>query len=84
MRIKKIPAFRDKRETGSKQHRDKKILKRPLHITTIPKVSKQKLHWSRLPEQRRKNEKILAMVGLRFEPVYGTFHRLSGIGGQDG
>jgi len=54
-----------------------KLLNRPLHITTIPKVSKQKLHWSRRPEQRRKDEKILALFGLAFRKVPGTTcHRL--------
>ena len=79
MRTKKKPAFRDKRETGSKQHRDKKILKRPLHITTIPKISKQKLHPSRRPEQRKLDKALLALFGLQYKRVPGTtFHRLGG------
>jgi len=36
-----------------------------------------KIHWSRHPEQRRKDAEILAMVGLRVKLVVGTtFFRL--------
>ncbi len=76
MRAIKMPEPLGQRGLAKQLNKNYKLL----HITTIPKVSTQKLHWSRRPEQRRKDEKILAMVGLRFEPVYGTFHRLGGRG----
>jgi len=50
---------------------------KPLHITTIPKVSKQKLHWSRKHNQRELDRSLLAIFGLEFKKVPGTnFHRL--------
>jgi len=42
---------------------------------------KRKIHWSRHPEQLRKDAEILAMVKLPFKPVAGTFYRLQ-FGGE--
>jgi len=54
---------------------------KPLHVTTISKVSKQKLHQSRKHNQRELDRSLLALFGLQYKRVPGTtFHRLGGKG----
>ncbi len=80
MQTKKRPATLGRRETGQKQKKD--FYNRRSHLTTAyPKTSKQKIHWSRHPEQREQDRALLALFGLAFERVPGTsFHRLCGKG----
>ena len=46
---------------------------RPSHITKPKKKFQgKKQHWSRHPAQRQRDAEILAMVGLRFEPIHAA------------
>ena len=77
MKAKKIPEPLERGERA--KHLSTKLINKPLHITTIPKVSKQKLQPSRRPEQRELDRALLAMFGLAFRKVpRTTFHRLGG------
>lgn len=70
-------------DEGASRRYKAQFFNKPLQTIKKPKFFKRKKqHWSRHPAQRQKDRKILAMVGLRFQPVAGTFHRLR-FGGEE-
>jgi len=56
------------RNRAGRKQRDAKYFNTP-HLTKSQKIFQGKNHWSRHPEQRRRDAVILAAVGLDFERV---------------
>ena len=69
-------------EGASRKHKTK-FFNKPLHITKFQNYCQEKSHWSRHPEERRKDAAILVMLGLGFREDCG-FARLVKIGGGYG
>ena len=76
------PAPCGSRKAGSK--RKGQYFNQP-YFSTTQKNSKQKIHWSRHPDQLNLDRALLTIFGLEFRKVPGTdFHQLGEIGGRNG
>ena len=58
-------------EGASRKHKTK-FFNKPLHITKFQNYCQEKSHWSRHPEERRRDAALLALFGLGFERVENT------------